>query len=351
MNKIKKILNNIFIDGLSGMALGLFSTLIVGTILSQIAAFIPGHFGNLLLLVGKVASLLTGAGIGCGVAYKFKSSPLVTVSAGVAGLVGAYAKIILSGSILVERSMVVTPPGEPLGAFVAAYIAIIIGNLISGKTKIDIVATPMVSIIAGSSVGLLVGPWIATFMTSVGELVNWGADRKPILMGIIVAVVMGMALTLPISSAAIGVSLNLSGIAAGAACAGCCANMIGFAIASFKDNKVNGLVSQGIGTSMLQIPNIVKKPVIWLPAIISSAVVGPISAVIGMKNNAVGSGMGTSGLVGQLQAYDVMAPEFGTVVTILLILVIHVMLPGIIAYLVSSFLRKKGLIKPGDMRL
>lgn len=351
MKGLKKVLNRIFIEGLNGMALGLFATLIVGTILCQIASFCSGDIATYLNLIGKVASLLTGAGIGCGVAYKFKESPLVVVSAAVAGLVGAYASQIINGNILEGNLMSLKVPGEPLGAFVAAYIAITIGHLVSGKTKVDIILTPVASILSGSVVGLFVGPGISKFMTAIGNLINWGVDRRPILMGIVVAVIMGMVLTLPISSAAIGISLGLTSIAAGAACAGCCANMVGFAVASYRENKVGGLIAQGVGTSMLQVPNIVKKPIIWLPAILSSAIVGPISAVIGMTNNAVGSGMGTSGLVGQINAYDSMVPTFGTVPTLLLIIGIHFVLPAILSFGISEFMRKKNLIKDGDMLL
>lgn len=353
MANVKKILNRIFIDGLNGMALGLFSTLIVGTILIQIAGFLSGDIATYLTLIGKVASLLTGAGIGCGVAYKFKESPLVVISASVAGLVGAYASQIIGGTILDEtgKLMSIRTPGEPLGAFVAAYIAITIGHLVAGKTKVDIIVTPVTSILSGSVVGLFVGPGISKFMAGIGEIVNWGVDRRPILMGIVVAVIMGIALTLPISSAAIGISLGLTGIAAGASAAGCCANMVGFAVASYRDNKMGGLVAQGVGTSMLQMPNIVRKPIIWLPAIIASAIVGPISAVIGMTNNPAGSGMGTSGLVGQLNAYDSMASTFGSSQTLLLIALVHFLLPAVLSYVISEFMRRKGWIKLGDMKL
>lgn len=353
MTTIRKFLNRIFIDGLNGMALGLFATLIVGTILTQIASFFSGDIATYLNLMGKVASLLTGAGIGCGVAYKFKESPLVVISASVAGLVGAYAAQITKGTIFVAESnlMTIKAPGEPLGAFVAAYAAITLGHLVSGRTKVDIIVTPMVSIISGSVVGIAIGPAISKFMFGIGEIVNWGVDKRPILMGIIVAVVMGIALTLPISSAAIGISLALSGIAAGAAAAGCCANMIGFAVASYRDNKAGGLISQGIGTSMIQMPNIVKKPIIWLPAIIASAIVGPISAILGMTNNPAGSGMGTSGLVGQFNAYSTMSESFGSTQTLLLIGLVHFLLPAVLSFVVSEFMRRKGWIKPGDMKL
>lgn len=349
---MKKWFNRVFIDGLSGMASGLFATLIVGTIIQQIGLLIGGTAGDYLYLMGKVAAAVTGAGIGCGVAVKFKESPLVVLSAATTGMVGAFASQLIAGTVLVDGAVRLSGPGEPLGAFVAAYIGIEAGHLISGKTKIDIVLTPVVSIAAGSTVGLLVGPPITAFMTGLGNLINWGTEQQPFLMGIVVSVLMGMILTLPISSAALGIILNLSGLAAGAATVGCCANMVGFAVASYKENKMGGLLAQGLGTSMLQVPNIVRKPVIWLPAILTSAVLGPVSTMLlGMTNNATGSGMGTAGLVGQIMTYQTMtAIEPGSVV-LLKIAVLHFILPGILALAISNVMRKKGWIQFGDMKL
>lgn len=240
-----------------------------------------------------------------------------------------------------------------MGAFIAAYVGIEIGRLFSGKTQIDIVFTPLISVLSGSAVGLFIGPTISQMMAQIGEMINWGATRQPLLVGIIVSVLMGMALTLPISSAALGVILNLSGIAAGAATVGCCANMIGFAVASFHENGFGGFLAQGLGTSMLQVPNIVKNPLIWLPSIITSAILGPIAtcSFIQMTNNATGSGMGTAGLVGQIMTYQTMAPERGTAVTLILILVLHFILPGVLSLLISEFMRNKKWIKDGDMKL
>ncbi len=349
---MKKWLNRLFIDGLSGMATGLFSTLIVGTIIQQIGTLIGGSIGNFLFLFGKVAAALTGAGIGCGVACKFKESPLVVLSAATSGMVGAFASSILNGSILADGAIVLSGPGEPLGAFIAAYVGIELGHLISGKTKLDIVLTPILCILAGSTVGLILSPPISAFMNSLGAMINWGTEQQPFLMGIIVSVLMGMILTLPISSAALGVALSLSGLAAGAATVGCCANMVGFAVASYRENKMGGLLAQGIGTSMLQVPNIIKKPVIWLPAIISSAILGPLSTMVfHMSNNPVGSGMGTAGLVGQIMTFQTMAPAEGAVPVLLKILLLHFLLPGVIAWAVSWFMRKKGWIQDGDMKL
>ncbi len=349
---MKKLLDRIFIDGLGGMAQGLFATLIIGTIIQQIGMFMGGPVGNLVYSVGRVAAALTGAGIGVGMARKLEGSQLVVVSAATAGMTGAFAGKLLAGQVIQEGAMVFTGPGEPLGAFIAAYIAIEVGLLISGKTKLDIILTPLVSIGAGASVGLLIGPTISQFMSWLGSLINWGTEQQPFLMGIIVSVLMGIILTLPISSAALGVILNLSGLAAGAATIGCCCNMVGFAVASFRENKMGGLLAQGIGTSMLQMPNIIKKPIIWLPAILSSAILGPVGTMIlHMTSNATGSGMGTAGLVGPLMTWQVMTQtEPGTIVLIK-ILVIQVLLPAVVTLGISEFMRKRKWIKPGDMKL
>lgn len=352
MNLIKRYLNRVFIDGLSGMALGLFATLIVGTIIQQIANLIGGDIGALLFQVGKVAAAMTSAGIGVGVAYKFKESPLVVLSAATAGMIGGFAGKILAGTVLVDGAIVLAGPGEPLGAFIAAYVAIEVGHLVSGKTKIDILVTPIATIASGAAIGLLVGPPISRFMEGLGAIINWGTEQQPFLMGIIVSVIMGMVLTLPISSAALGVILNLSGLAAGAATIGCCCNMVGFAVASYRENKVAGLLAQGIGTSMLQVPNIVRKPIIWIPAIVSSAILGPVGTMIlNMTSNATGSGMGTAGLVGQIMTYQTMAPLEGSTIVLIKIVVIQILLPAIVTLVVSEFMRKRNWIKPGDMKL
>ena len=352
MERVKKILDRIFIDGLSGMAQGLFATLIVGTIIQQIGQLLGGNIGDMLFVLGKVAASLTGAGIGIGVAYKFKESQLVVVSAATAGMVGAFASKLLAGTVLVEGPMVYAGPGEPLGAFIAAYVGIELGHLVSGKTKVDILVTPLVTIGAGSAVGLLLGPPISGFMTGLGAIINWGTEQQPFLMGIVVSVLMGMILTLPISSAALGIILNLSGLAAGAATVGCCCNMVGFAVASYRENKIGGLLAQGIGTSMLQVPNIVRKPIIWLPVILSSAILGPIGTmVLHMTSNATGSGMGTAGLVGQIMTWQTMIQSEAAMVVLIKILVIQIILPAVVTLAISEFMRKKNWIKFGDMKL
>ena len=349
---MKKFLDRIFIDGLTGMAQGLFATLIIGTIIQQIGTYCGGNIGDLIFTLGKVAAGLTGAGIGAGVARKLDAGHLVIVSAAVVGLIGAFAGDIMSGEIMVDGALVLSGPGEPLGAFVAAYIAIEIGILISGKTRLDIILTPLVCIGIGSVVGLLVGPPISGFMAWLGSLINWGTEQQPLVMGIVVSVLMGMILTLPISSAALGVILNLSGLAAGAATVGCCCNMVGFAVASFRENKTGGLLSQGIGTSMLQVPNIVRHPQIWIPAILSSAILGPVGTMVfHMTNNATGSGMGTAGLVGPLMTWQVMTQTEPEMIVFIKILLIQFILPAVVTLLISEFMRKKNWIRFGDMKL
>lgn len=352
MGKLKKVLNHIFIEGLSGMALGLFATLVVGTIIQQIGKLIGGAIGEYLFLLGKIAGSLTGAGIGVGVAYKFKESPLVVVSAATAGMAGGFAGKILAGSLLKEGSVILSGPGEPLGAFIAAYVGIILGHLVSGKTKVDILVTPIITVLSGSIAGILAGPPISAFLSSLGEIVNWGTEQHPLLMGIVVSVIMGMVLTLPISSAALGIILNLSGLAAGAATVGCCCQMVGFGVASYRENKAGGLIAQGIGTSMLQISNIYKNPRIWIPPTLASAILGPVGIrVFNMTNNATGSGMGTSGFVGQIMTWQTMSQTENTMVLIAKILLMHFILPAILALIFSEYMRKKNLIKFGDMKL
>lgn len=344
---VKKYLNRVFIDGLSGMALGLFSTLIIGTIICQIGTlFGDNDVSKYLIAIGSVAKTLTGAGIGVGVACKLKSSPLTCVAAAVCGMIGAFPNIA-------NEAFVIGKPGEPLGAFIAAYVAIEIGALVAGKTKVDIIVTPLCCVTAGSAVGLFVGPYISVAMGWLGNLVNVNVEKYPILGGIAVSVLMGIILTLPISSAAIGVSMGITGLAAGAATIGCCCNMVGFAVMSYRENKFGGLIAQGLGTSMLQVPNLVKKPILWLPPVISSAILGPVSsALLKMVSNPVGSGMGSSGLVGQFMAYDSMVKAgFSPVITLLLIIVMHFILPAALTLAIAEAMRKMGLIKNGDLKL
>ena len=344
---VKKYLNRVFIDGLSGMALGLFSTLIIGTIICQIASLLGDNvISQYLMAMGNVAKTLTGAGIGVGVACKLKSSPLTTVCAAVCGIIGAFPNVV-------NEAFVIGKPGEPLGAFIAAYVAVEIGALVAGKTKVDIIVTPFCCILAGATAGYFIGPYISQAMVWLGNLVNINVQKYPFFGGMAISVLMGVILTLPISSAAIGVSMGISGLAAGAATIGCCCNMVGFAVISYRENKFGGLIAQGLGTSMLQVPNLVKKPILWLPAVISSAVLGPVaSCLLKMVSNPVGSGMGSAGLVGQFMAYDSMvANGLSPAVSILEIIAMHFVLPAVLTLAIAEGMRKLNLIKVGDLKL
>lgn len=355
----KGILHHIFIDGFSGMANGLFATLIVGTILALIADLvkeIPGAFcGSLsvyIAILANVAKMAMGAGIGIGVAKKYQASDLVTVSAAVAGLVGAFSSQLLAGAFDGNLASLKIP-GEPLGAFVAAFVAIEVGMLVSGKTKVDILVTPIVSICTGSVIGLLVGAPISAFMSYIGKLVCLFTEEQPFMMGIVVSVIMGMVLTLPISSAALGIMLGLNGITAGAAAIGCSAQMIGFAVSSYRENKMGGLVAQGLGTSMLQVPNIFRRPLIWIPPTLTAAILGPISTCLfRLVNNASGSGMGTSGLVGPIMGYQEMTNAgMKPWIAILEILLMYFIAPAVLSLGISEAMRKLGWIKKGEMKL
>lgn len=353
MKTLKNIFNYIFVDGLSGMALGLFGTLIIGTILEQVGGFIDNQIGTYLILVASVDKSLTGAGIGVGMAFKYKATPLTGVSAAVVGLVGAFAAKLLAGSVVTDSGMLYSGPGDPLCAFIGSFFAIQAGKIIGGKTKLDIILTPAVSILVGCAAAFIIGPPASKVTTYIGMIISWGMEKQPVIMGIVVSVVMGICLTLPISSAALGIILGLSGIAGGAAVVGCCANMIGFAVISYRENKLGGLIAQGIGTSMLQMPNIVRHPQIWIPPIIASAILGPISsAVLKMTCYASGSGMGTSGLVGQFMTYSSMVDSGIDSKTVMIeIIVMHFIAPALISLAVSELMRKKGFISFGDMEL
>lgn len=328
-----------FVKVLNGMAYGLFASLLIGLIIKQIGTFLSIE---LLINFGDIAQKLMGPAIGAGVAHAVGAPPLGIFASIVVGAIGA-------GSVSIDGTVAIIQTGEPVGAFVAAVAGAEFSKYINGKTKVDIVLIPLTTIVVGGIVGVLVGPIMSSVMTQIGAFINMATDLHPIPMGIIVSVFMGMILTMPISSAAVAISLGLSGLAAGASTVGCAANMIGFAVASYRDNGFGGFIAQGLGTSMIQISNIIKKPVIWLPAIIASAILGPLSSqILKIEGNAIGAGMGTSGLVGQFGVLDTMGVSLKV---ILMIIMVHFILPGIIAFVVSEILRKKGLIKKGDMKL
>lgn len=337
-NDTKKV-TNYAIKVLNGMAQGLFASLLIGLIIKQLGTLL-----NLEILIafGSAAQVLMGPAIGAAVAYSVGAPPLGIFASIAVGAIGA-------GSFTVADGQTIARIGEPVGALVASLLAAELTKVLKGKTKMDIVVLPLAAIVAGGLTGAYIAPFITAFMTLVGDFINRATELQPIPMGIIVSTVMGVVLTLPISSAALSVSLGLSGIAAGASTVGCATQMIGFAVSSFRENGFGGLLSQGLGTSMLQIPNIIKNPKIWIPPTLASAILGPIaSAVFKMEGSKLGAGMGTSGLVGQFDAVSVMGSSSRT---IFLILLMHVILPALLTLLISEIMRKKGYIKPGDMKL
>ena len=362
LKKVKQVLSYIFVDGMSGMALGLFATLIIGTIIENVGKLFGGAVGSYIIIMGQAAKFMMGAGIGLGIGYKLKKAPLVTISAGVVGMLASFAALALQGKEICFLSAVSgadssfysykTSVGEPLTAFIASFVALEVGSLVSGKTKVDIIITPLVSILSGAIVALLLALPLSKFIELLSNIIDKAGKQQPFLMGILVAVLMGIFLTLPISSAAIGIMLQLNGVVAGAAVVGCCCQMVGYAVMSFRENKWGGLVAQGVGTSMLQMPNLVKKPILWLPPIIASAILGPISSyVLGMTSTAVGSGMGTAGLVGVIETFTAMSETQHWALVLVQIVGIDIVAPALICLALSEFMRKKGWIKFGDLKL
>lgn len=330
---------------LNGMAFGLFCSLIIGLILQQ-AGEITGI--KFLSNFGQIAKFLMGPAIGTGVAYFVGAPPIVIFASLITGAIGANTILSLEvGTYSIQT-------GDPVGAFIAALIGAEIGKWISGKTKVDIVLVPAIIIITGGILGNYIAPSLSMIMTWMGELINEMTVLHPIPMGILLSSIMGMLLTLPISSAALAISLGLDGLAAGAAAVGCAAQMVGFAVASYKENGIGGLIAQGLGTSMLQVGNIIKNPLIWIPPTLTSIILGPLATtVIRMENNSIGAGMGTSGLVGQFGAFATMVTENGESILAVSIKIglLHFILPALLTLTIAYYMRKKGWIKNGDMKI
>jgi len=329
---IKRILKRYLIDAMGSMAYGLFASLIIGTIIGQI-----GTLSGIQMLSDIAATLKSnqvyGAAIGVAIAWGLKCDGLVIFAAAGSAAIGCVA-------------------GGPVGAYIGGIIGAEFGQLVSKKTPVDIIVTPFVSVVAGGAAGLFVGPYINKFMLWLGDIINAAVELMPLLMGTLVGVIVGMILTLPISSAALCVMLGLDGLAAGAAAAGCAAQMVGFAVTSFKENRVSGLISQGIGTSMLQVPNIFRRPQIWIAPTVASAVCGAVSAaVLKMECTKLGAGMGTSGLVGPIDTYSVMAPRWGAVKTLICIALVHFILPAAVALLVHLALVRTNIVKDEYLKL
>lgn len=331
---MKKIFKKYIVDAMSHMAMGLFCSLILGLIISQIAR-IPGlDFLDFIAEALSSTSPLIGACIGLAMASGMSCAPLVTISSAITGALGYQF-------------------GGPVGAYLSVILGAEIGMLFSKKTPVDIILTPLVTIVCGGLFARYCCSPINDFMLYLGAVINDATQLSPFLMGITVSVLVGCALTLPISSVAICVMLGIDGLAAGAATVGCCAQMVGFAVISYKDNGVGGLLSQGVGTSMLQIGNIMRKPVIWLAPTLTSAILGPVSTVwLEMTNNSLGAGMGTSGLVGPLATYATMSPEADSIgMLIAKILCLYFIAPAIISLGLNAIMTRLGWIKPGDMKL
>ena len=330
------------IDAMGAMAQGLFASLLIGTIIKTLGQQLNVQF---LIDAGNFAQQVAGPAMAVSIGAALSAPQLVLYSLIAVGM----AANKLGGA------------GGPLAVYFITIVASECGKIVSKETKVDILVTPAVTILIGVGLSVLCAPAIGAAASSVGDFIKWATNLQPLLMGILVSVVVGMALTLPISSAAICAALSLTGLAGGAAVAGCCAQMVGFAVMSFRENGVGGLVSQGLGTSMLQMPNIIRNPRVWIPPTLASAITGPIATCLfhlEMNGPAVSSGMGTCGLVGQIGVYtgwlnDIAA---GTKAAILpmdwvgLILICFV-LPAVLTLLFAFFLRKWGWIKDGDLKL
>ncbi len=347
----------ILIDGLGGMAHGLFASLLIGTIFSTIGVYLfDFHYSvwgqEFALLVDSktFAYAVQGAAMAGAIAYSMKAPPYVIYSC----LAVGYATNSLGGA------------GGPLAVFFVTIIAVFLGKLVSKRTPVDLLVTPTVTIVGGVLIATLIAPPIGAAASWLGNIIMWATNQQPFLMGILVAAIMGIVLTLPISSAAICAALGLVGLAGGAAVAGCCAHMVGFAVASYRENGVNGLTAQGLGTSMLQVPNLIRKPILWMPAVVASVINGPIATCIfklKMNGAAISSGMGTCGLVGPIGvitgwlspseaavAQGEAAYTAGAFDWIGLVLV-AIVIPAVVAWLTSEFMRKKGMIKENDYKL
>jgi len=330
------------LDALSAMALGLFASLLIGLIIKTIGEQIglfagESAFTAFLVLVGTWAMGMVGPAIGVAVAHGLKAPPLVLFASIAVGYLGNMA--------WVEGE----PAGGPAGAFVAVVIGAEIGKLVSKETKVDIIVTPLATILAGGLVAKFVSPLIGALMKGLGIVIMNATELQPFWMGIVVSVIVGLVLTAPISSAALCIMLGLEGLAAGAATVGCCAQMVGFAVISFKANGVGGLFAQGIGTSMLQVPNIIKKPWIVVPPTLAAAVLGPISTLaFKMTNIPAGAGMGTSGFVGQIGTFTAMG---FTAETLIKVLVLHIALPAVLSYVFYIVLKKAGRFTDEDLKL
>lgn len=353
MGIFKQLYKRYFIDAMSAMAQGLFASLLIGTIFKALG-MIPGL--QILATIGGYAQAVSSAAMGAAIAYSLNAHPLVIFSAAAVG----WAANANAGA------------GGPLAVFIIAIIACELGMLVSKKTKVDILVTPFVTILVGGLLSIYFAPYIGELVGYISTFIGWAAIQAPFVTGIAVSVVIGMVLTLPISSAAICAGLLLTGsaavagsseglaIAGGAAVAGCCAQMVGFAAISYCDNGFGGVISQGLGTSMLQMPNIMKKPVIWLPATLASAITGPLATCVfhmHLYSEPINAGMGTCGLVGPIGVVlGWLDPANGYTAAVtwfdwLGLALICFILPAVLSLMFNAMFKKLGWIKKGDMKL
>ncbi len=342
METLKKYLKRYFIDAMGAMALGLFASLLIGTIFNTIGKYTGLEFFK---EINKFASGASGMAIGCAIAYSLKAHPLVIFSCAAVGSMG-YS---MGANIFLSADEAITYTAGPAGAFFAVIAAAEIGMLVSKKTKVDILVTPTVVMLVGFGVSKLLCPGIAYIMYYLGNFINTATEMQPFVMGIIISVVVGMILTLPISSAAICAMIGISGIAGGAAAVGCCCQMVGFAVISFRENRWGGVVAQGLGTSMLQMGNICKKPQIWIAPTLAAAVCGPLSTMLfRLECTGVSAGMGTCGLVGPLGIIDATDNSAMKWIGIVLLCIV---LPAVLSFIFNEILRKIGLVHDGDMKI
>lgn len=339
-----------FVDAMGAMALGLFASLLMATIFGTALKYVPDGnvFHELFSMLSRYAPATggaTGVVLGVAVAYALKAPPLVLFASGVVGLCGNDMLTVITAA---EGTMKSVAAG-PAGAFLCVLVACEVGKLVSGETKVDIIVTPAVTLTVGMSVAMLICPAVAYVMYWLGYFINYATTILPFFMGIIISVVVGIVLTLPISSAAVCAMIGITGLAGGAAVAGCCAQMVGFAVVSYRENGWGGIVAQGLGTSMLQMGNIVKKPIIWIPAILASAITGPVSTCIfKLECTGVSSGMGTCGLVGPIGVFTDMGFNLNSVLGVLIVCIV---LPAVLSLTFSQIMRKLGWIEQGDYKL
>lgn len=339
---VGSLFHRYFIDAMGAMANGLFASLLIGTILKTVGQ--QFHIDK-LVEIGQFASVMAGPAMAVAIGNALGASPLVLFSLVTVG----YATNSMGGA------------GGPLAVFVISIFASEAGMLVSKKTRIDILVTPTVTILVGVGLAYLCAGYIGNAAKQLGEIIVWATEQQPLIMGVVISVVMGMVLTLPISSAAICHSFGIVGLAGGAAVAGCCAQMVGFAVASFRENRWGGVVAQGLGTSMLQVPNILRRPLIWVAPTLASAITGPLATCVfrlQMNGEAIASGMGTCGLVGPIGVYtgwlrDIALGSKAAITPMdwVGLLLICFVLPAVLTWIFDRAMRKIGWVKAGDQKL